>query len=163
MSRIQVRRGTSAAWAATNPVLSAGEPGYDIDLDRFKLGNGTEPWSDLDWQQTGPAGEQGPAGPAGEQGPAGPAGEQGPAGPAGGPQGPAGEQGPAGPAGEQGPAGPAGEQGPAGPAGEQGPAGVVPANVVINVAGVDKTRKMTAAAYAALGSKDATTAYFIVG
>ena len=66
------------------------------------------------WNQTGPAGAEGPAGPAGPagvEGPAGPAGAEGPAGPAG----PAGVEGPAGPAGPAGLQGPTGPQGPAGP------------------------------------------------
>lgn len=51
MPQIQVRRGTTAQWTAANPILAAGEPGYDIDLEVFKIGNGTDHWLTL------PAGE----------------------------------------------------------------------------------------------------------
>lgn len=44
---IQVRRGTTAEWAAENPVLAAGEPGVDVDTGRFKVGDGVTPWEDL--------------------------------------------------------------------------------------------------------------------
>lgn len=47
MPQIQVRRGTTAQWAAANPILAAGEPGYDITLALFKIGNGTLHWLDL--------------------------------------------------------------------------------------------------------------------
>ncbi|WP_197478747.1 hypothetical protein, partial [Rhodococcus sp. EPR-279] len=51
MPQIQVRRGTTAQWTAANPILLAGEPGYDTTLEVFKIGNGTDHWGDL------PAGE----------------------------------------------------------------------------------------------------------
>ena len=51
MPQIQVRRGTTAQWTAANPILAAGEPGYDTTLELFKIGNGTSHWLDL------PAGE----------------------------------------------------------------------------------------------------------
>lgn len=61
----------------------------------------------IEWNQTGPAG---PAGAIGATGPAGPQGQAGPQG----------EVGPAGPQGQQGPAGPAGADGATGPAGATG-------------------------------------------
>lgn len=51
MPQIQVRRGTTAQWTAANPILAAGEPGYDTTLEVFKIGNGTDHWLTL------PAGE----------------------------------------------------------------------------------------------------------
>jgi hypothetical protein len=45
---IQVRGGTAAEWATTNPVLAAREPGYDTDNKVFKLGDGATAWADLD-------------------------------------------------------------------------------------------------------------------
>lgn len=45
--RIQFRRGTAAEWSAANPVLAAGELGYETDTAKFKLGNGTDTWDDL--------------------------------------------------------------------------------------------------------------------
>jgi len=44
---IQVRRSTTAEWAAADPVLAVGEPGLDTDLNLFKLGDGTVTWSEL--------------------------------------------------------------------------------------------------------------------
>lgn len=72
----------------------------------------------ITWNQTGPAGPQGPKG---ETGPQGLKGETGPQGPTG----ETGETGPQGPAGETGAKGPMGETGPQGPQGPQGPAGTV--------------------------------------
>lgn len=43
----QFRRGTAAVWAASNPVLSAGEPGVELDTGVFKLGDGATPWAAL--------------------------------------------------------------------------------------------------------------------
>lgn len=45
--QIQYRRGTNAEWAAANPVLAVGEPGYETDTGYFKVGNGTSPWNAL--------------------------------------------------------------------------------------------------------------------
>lgn len=135
--RIQQLRATAAEWTALNPVLDAGELGCEIDTGFLKVGDGIAPWNDRPYQ----VGPQGPAGPQGAKG------DTGAASTVPGPQGP------------QGPAGAASTV--PGPQGPQGPAG--PAGGVQNVAGIANVRKMTAAAYAALGSKDATTAYFIVG
>ena len=46
-TKIQVRRDTAANWAATNPVLAAGEPGMEVDTGVVKYGNGTDTWNDL--------------------------------------------------------------------------------------------------------------------
>lgn len=49
LTTFQLRRGTSAEWsAATNP-LSMGEMGYDTNLKKFKIGDGTSLWSALEW------------------------------------------------------------------------------------------------------------------
>jgi hypothetical protein len=45
--RIQLRRGTAAQWAATNPVLASGEKGVEIDTGREKNGDGTRTWNVL--------------------------------------------------------------------------------------------------------------------
>jgi hypothetical protein len=39
--RIQIKRGTSAEWSSTNPILAIGELGYDTDLRLFKIGDGS--------------------------------------------------------------------------------------------------------------------------
>ena len=44
---LQLRRGTAAAWTAADPVLAAGEPGFEEDTNKFKLGDGTTAWSAL--------------------------------------------------------------------------------------------------------------------
>jgi hypothetical protein len=46
-TRMQQRRGTAAQWTAANPVLSAGEIGYETDTNKFKIGDGTTSWSSL--------------------------------------------------------------------------------------------------------------------
>jgi len=48
-ARMQQRRGTAAEWTAANPVLQAGELGYETDTEKFKIGNGTSNWNDLDY------------------------------------------------------------------------------------------------------------------
>ena len=41
---IQFRRGAAATWTSVNPVLSAGEPGYETDSGKFKIGDGVKNW-----------------------------------------------------------------------------------------------------------------------
>jgi hypothetical protein len=48
-STIRFRRNTAARWAASNPVLGPGEPGYERDTGRLKLGDGHTPWNDLEY------------------------------------------------------------------------------------------------------------------
>ena len=47
ITQIQFRRGTAAQWSSTNPVLSAGELGYETDTGNFKIGNGSTAWNAL--------------------------------------------------------------------------------------------------------------------
>ena len=50
IAQIQMRRGTTAEWAAAAPVvLAEGEPGYDSALKRFKIGDGATAFSALEW------------------------------------------------------------------------------------------------------------------
>ena len=57
--RIQLRRDTAERWTQYNPILLEGEPGYELDTDQYKLGDGIRNWSDLPYrgdpclQQTG--------------------------------------------------------------------------------------------------------------
>lgn len=46
-TRIRLRRGTAAQWAAANPVLALGEPGYETDTKRVKIGDGATAWAAL--------------------------------------------------------------------------------------------------------------------
>lgn len=46
--QIQLRRGTAAQWSANSSVvLASGEFAIELDTNRFKIGNGTAPWSAL--------------------------------------------------------------------------------------------------------------------
>lgn len=57
-TRLQVRRGTAAAWAAASPVLAEGEIGAELDTGKWKLGNGSQDWNHLAYS-TGPQGVSG--------------------------------------------------------------------------------------------------------
>ena len=111
-------------WAAQNPILQRGEIGIEQDTLRFKIGNGTDRWNNLDYVK-GDTGPQGPIGPQGPQGPKGDKGDTGSQGPKGdkGDTGATGPQGPRGPKGDKGDKGDTGATGPIGPQGPQGPQG----------------------------------------
>jgi hypothetical protein len=47
MATLQLKRGTAARWAELNLVLAAGEPGFVIDENRLKIGDGITAWNDL--------------------------------------------------------------------------------------------------------------------
>jgi hypothetical protein len=51
-TRMQQRRGTAAQWTAANPVLGAGEIGFETDTGKFKIGDGTNQWGSLDYFTT---------------------------------------------------------------------------------------------------------------
>jgi hypothetical protein len=65
--QIQYRRDDAATWTSVNPILAEGEPGYETDTGKFKVGNGVDHWSDLVYSSglTGPTGPTGATGPAG--------------------------------------------------------------------------------------------------
>lgn len=44
---IQLKRGSASKWTILNPVLAAGEPGYDRDNHSLKIGNGVDSWNNL--------------------------------------------------------------------------------------------------------------------
>ena len=48
-SQIKIRRGTAAQWSSTNPVLGAGEPGYETDTRKIKYGDGAATWNTLSY------------------------------------------------------------------------------------------------------------------
>ena len=52
-NKIQLRRDTYANWEAVNPVLGDGEPGFVIDTNQVKYGDGSTSWNDLGWGSTG--------------------------------------------------------------------------------------------------------------
>jgi hypothetical protein len=102
---------TAQEWTTTNPRLRKGEPCYEKDTGRLKIGNGRSRWNELpyfDHEDAG-TGSVGPAGPKGDTGPVGPAG----------------------PKGDTGSVGPAGSKGDTGPAGTD--ATVTPASVDANL------------------------------
>lgn len=49
-NRIQIRRGTAAAWTAANPVLAAGERGFESDTGKAKTGDGSTAWTGLAYE-----------------------------------------------------------------------------------------------------------------
>jgi len=44
LTSIRMRRGTTEQWAS-NPILDAGEFGYNSSLNQFKIGDGVKTWS----------------------------------------------------------------------------------------------------------------------
>jgi hypothetical protein len=48
-TRMQQRRGTASQWTSANPILNAGEMGWESDTNKFKIGDGTNHWADLDY------------------------------------------------------------------------------------------------------------------
>ena len=48
-TRMQQRRGTASQWTSANPVLNAGEIGWESDTNKFKIGDGTNHWADIDY------------------------------------------------------------------------------------------------------------------
>lgn len=44
---MQLRRGTAARWTEVNPVLDAGQPGFESDTHRLKIGDGSTDWNAL--------------------------------------------------------------------------------------------------------------------
>lgn len=46
-TRMQQRRGTASQWTSANPVLAAGELGYETDTKKFKIGDGVATWTSL--------------------------------------------------------------------------------------------------------------------
>lgn len=50
MTTIQYRRGNAAEWAQANPILREGEPGYETNSRRHKIGDGESRWAELPYQ-----------------------------------------------------------------------------------------------------------------
>lgn len=65
--QIQYRRGLASQWSSVNPVLAVGEPGWETDTGKFKVGNGFDNWNTLPYS-SGPIGPTGPTGPQGVAG-----------------------------------------------------------------------------------------------
>ena len=67
---VQVRRDLAANWTSANPILLAGEFGYEYDTNKAKIGDGTTAWTSLPYlsSYTGPTGATGFTGPTGPTG-----------------------------------------------------------------------------------------------
>ena len=75
--KFQLRRATASNWTSTNPILKAGEPGFETDTYKLKIGDGINTWRNLPYTSTtvgGPTGETGPQGIQGLKGETGPQG-----------------------------------------------------------------------------------------
>lgn len=51
--QIQLRRDTAANWTSVNPILAAGEEGYETDTGKRKIGDGSTPWAGLPYASLG--------------------------------------------------------------------------------------------------------------
>lgn len=56
MFKFQFKRSTASDWAFKNPILLEGEPGVELETNRFKLGDGQTRWLDLDYFTPGNGG-----------------------------------------------------------------------------------------------------------
>ena len=45
----QLKRGYADRWIEVNPVLRQGEPGFEIDTGKLKIGNGIDTWVNLSY------------------------------------------------------------------------------------------------------------------
>lgn len=48
-TRFQLRRGYESAWNKNNPILAQGEPGFVIDKNKIKIGDGVKTWKELEY------------------------------------------------------------------------------------------------------------------
>lgn len=130
----KLRRGPAAEWIVDNPILMAGEPGFEIDTGKIKIGTGFQVWTALPYILPAPEvsqlisdaiadatfegvpGPEGPEGPKGDKGDKGDTGDQGI-------QGLKGDKGDAGNQGIQGVKGDTGNQGIQGVKGDKGDTG----------------------------------------
>ena len=56
----QFKRGTAQRWIEVNPVLQQGEPGFEYDTGKLKIGDGFTPWMALPYinQDIGVSGQE---------------------------------------------------------------------------------------------------------
>ena len=52
-AKMYQRRDTTANWLKYNPVLASGEFGYDTNEKKYKIGDGTSHWNDLEFAYMG--------------------------------------------------------------------------------------------------------------
>lgn len=53
--RMLQRRGTASQWSTTDPILETGEVGIETDTGKFKIGDGTTEWTELDYAAVTPS------------------------------------------------------------------------------------------------------------
>lgn len=56
MTQIKLRRDTSAAFTSSNPILGNGEPAYETDTKKLKIGDGTTAYTQLEYFSAGGGG-----------------------------------------------------------------------------------------------------------
>lgn len=49
----RLKRGTAQRWIEVNPILQQGEPGFEYDTNKLKIGDGFTPWNSLPYIATG--------------------------------------------------------------------------------------------------------------
>ena len=50
---LRFKRGKSTSWTEKNILLYAGEPGFETDTGKIKIGNGIDRWNDLPYVNSG--------------------------------------------------------------------------------------------------------------
>ena len=53
MTKIQLRRDTATNWASANPILASGEPAFETDTGKFKIGDGVTAYNSLPYKDDG--------------------------------------------------------------------------------------------------------------
>ena len=53
-SKFYFKRGKAASWAEQNILLGPGEPGFELDTGKLKVGNGVDKWNDLPYINADP-------------------------------------------------------------------------------------------------------------
>lgn len=48
-TRLRLRRDTASVWSGINPILALGEPGYETDTKKLKIGDNTSRWNNLEY------------------------------------------------------------------------------------------------------------------
>lgn len=49
----KLRRGLKEVWEKNNPILAQGEPGFELDTYRLKIGDGISNWNNLPYVANG--------------------------------------------------------------------------------------------------------------
>ena len=50
---VRFKRSTSEKWASRNPILAPGEPGYEVDTGRMKIGQVDDTGKGVPWNSLG--------------------------------------------------------------------------------------------------------------